>query len=716
MRTNYKNLWMLAAILACGLVTTSCVDDKTVPDNPSPTPEQASAKDPGKWWIDENNMDKSVKPGDNFFMYCNGTWWKNTSVNPLSNITSRLSLMKPTFEERVNSLTDANYDIYKSHLKWADDGSEAAIAGQNLFDGVLKQSGLMEATTSIDVMRAFGKMAAMGACSCLKLEPFCYNNKVCLYVSYNNEDFIEGGDDDDDDDDDNSATRSAKRPSIRQIINENPDAMAHLVPICGRSGTRDIPNEWSFVRYILEGMGVDPTLVYIYDDYQKAAVAEDSPKVEFSNVLLRQMQTNFGVQTAVGITYLKAVALEYFKKDFGFISKKAMEVYNIEINKNDDDDDDQAQARTRGDDDDDDESDTKKSLSLKKLGKTMEEQYLPYLRSKLVADQLAPKDLKDEFLNYCKDMKGVFAQRIKDSDWLSDGSKKNVLEKLDAMVVNVCYPDVWYTEGLPDFTKSQSLLEDIYIMRKAYLNLMKTLLGKSREDAAFTAVIIDNDTNLCEQNAFYNRNFNCFTMLPGYMVPPFFDHAQSLAINYECFNTLGHEITHGFDTGGSRFNKYGTVTPEGIWASPADKAEFDRRTDLLVKQFEAYDVLPDEMPGVKANGKETITENIADLGGTEIAWQAYLNRLQNDGYTGEELKLMKRRFFLAYGEEYRSKYNAAYVNYTAFGKGNPDGADSHSMDKERVNGIVANMDGWYDAFDIKEGALYRKPADRIRIW
>ena len=703
---------MLAAILACGLVTTSCVDDKTVPDNPSPTPEQASAKDPGKWWIDENNMDKTVKPGDNFFMYCNGTWWKNTAVNPLSNITSRLSLMKPTFEERVNSLTDANYDIYKSHLKWADDGSEAAIAGQNLFDGVLKQSGLMEATTSIDVMRALGKMAAMGACSCLKLEPFCYNNKVCLYVSYNNEDFIEGGDDDDD----NSATRSAKRPSIRQIINENPDAMAHLVPICGRSGTRDIPNEWSFVRYILEGMGIDPTQVYIYDDYQKVAVAEDSPKAEFSNVLLRQMQTNFGVQTAVGITYLKAVALEYFKKDFGFISKNAMEVYNIEINKNDDDDDDQAQARTRGDDDDDDESNTKKSLSLKKLGKTMEEQYLPYLRSKLVADQLAPKDLKDEFLNYCKDMKGVFAQRIKDSDWLSEGSKKNVLEKLDAMVVNVCYPDVWYTEGLPDFTKSQSLLEDIYIMRKAYLNLMKTLLGKSREDAAFTAEIIDNSSSLAVQNAFYNRNLNCITMLPGYMVSPFFDHAQSLAINYECFNTLGHEMTHGFDTEGSKYNKYGTVTPEGIWASPADKAEFDRRTQLLVKQFGAYDVLPDEMPGVKANGKATLVENIADLGGTEIAYQAFLNRLKADGYTGDELKLMKQRFFLAYGEEYRSKYDAAYVNYMVFGKGNANGADSHSMDKERVNGVVANMDGWYEAFDIKEGALYRKPADRIRIW
>ena len=157
---------MLAAILACGLLTTSCVDDKTVPDNPSSTPEQASAKDPGIWWIDENNMDKSVKPGDNFYMYCNGTWWKNAAVDPIYHYTSRLSEMKPTFNERVNSLTDANYAIYKSHLKWADPNSEAAASAQKLYDDMLKQSGLADATTTIDVLRAFGKMATMGVWTC----------------------------------------------------------------------------------------------------------------------------------------------------------------------------------------------------------------------------------------------------------------------------------------------------------------------------------------------------------------------------------------------------------------------------------------------------------------------------------------------------------------------------------------------------------------------
>jgi putative endopeptidase len=393
--------------------------------------------------------------------------------------------------------------------------------------------------------------------------------------------------------------------------------------------------------------------------------------------------------------------MNYYKTDYGFISQKTMEEYNNNLNK------------SVGDNI---TSVTKRWLSLKKLEMSLERDYLPYLRSKMVVDQLVPKGQKERYMNYCKDMKDVFAQRIKDNDWLSEVGKKTALEKLDAMVFNVAEPNEWYTEGLPDFTKSQSLLEDIYIMRKAYLNLMKTLLGKSREEASLTIVITDSNTNLSDQNAFYDRNFNSINMLPGFILPPFFDPAQSLAINYVCFGTLGHEMTHGFDTDGSRYNKYGTVTAQGIWASPADKAEFDRRTELLVKQYAAYDVLPDEMPGVKANGEATIAENIADLGGLSIAWQNYLNRLEADGYTGQELKLMKQRFFIAFAEGYRSKYDATYVNLFAFGKDNPHGADGHSMDKERVNGVVANMDGWYEAFDIKEGALYRKPADRIRIW
>ena len=390
---------MLAAILTCGLAITSCDDVLDVIDNPTTTEtEQASAKDPGKWWINENNMDKSVKPGDNFFMYCNGTWWKNTTIGPTSHFVSRLSEMKPTFEERVNSLTDANYAIYKSHLKWADPNSEAAASAQKLYDDVLKKSGLMEATTTIDVLRAYGKMCTMGVSSCIKLQPFCYDNKICLYAKFNNEYFVSY-----EDDLENIgllATRSGIRPSIRQIINENPDVMAHLVPLCGRSGTRDIPNEWSFLRYVLEGMGIDATQVFIYDDYLKVAELTDGPVSEFSTLFLRQMQTNFENQAA-GVDVLKEMIMNYYKTDYGFISQKTMEEYNNNLNK------------SVGDNI---TSVTKRWLSLKKLEMSLERDYLSYLRSKMVADQLVPKGLKEEYLKYCKEVKDVFAQRIKDND------------------------------------------------------------------------------------------------------------------------------------------------------------------------------------------------------------------------------------------------------------------------------------------------------------
>ena len=603
-RTNYKNHWMLAAILSCGLAMTSCNDVLNVIDNPTTTEtEQASAKDQGKWWINESYMDKSVKPGDNFFMYCLGTWWKNTTVDPEKHYISRFSEMKPTFEERASSLTDDNYSRYKSHLKWADPNSEAATSAQKLYDDVLKQSGLLEATTSIDVLRAFGKMSAMGVGSCIKLEPFNYNNKICLYATLNGSDYV------DEKVNQANTTKSGRQPSIRQIINENPDVMAHLVPLCGRSGTRGISNAWSFIRHILDGMGIDSTQVYFYDDYVKAASTTPYPLADLAYAMLRMWQTAFEDQTT-GTTMLQALVMDYYRQDYGFISQKTMEEYNTYLNKSDDDT----------------PSTTTKSLSLKKLELSLDREYLTYLRSKMVADQLVPPGLKGEYKKYCDEVKDVFAQRIKANDWLSDGSKKNALEKLDAMVFNVAEPDEWYTEGLPDFTKSQSLLEDIYTMRKAQLNLMRTLIGKSREEASFTVIAADPTSSLCIQNAFYDNNLNCMNMLPGYILPPFFDPNQSLAINYECFNTLGHEITHGFDTRGLRFDKYGAITADGIWASPTDKVEFDRRSEQLVKQYEAYDVLPDEMPGVKANGKATIAENIADLGGMEIAWQAFLNR------------------------------------------------------------------------------------------
>ena len=689
-------LWMPAAILFSSLMMASCVGfaDSAIgvednPTEPTKKPETASAKDPGKWWIDERYMDKSVKLSDDFFMYCIGTWWKNTTLDKEHSILYRFYDVKPSFTDRVNSLTDDNYSKYKSRLKWADPNSEAAASAQKLYDDVLKKSGLEAATTPEDVMRAFGKMSAMGVSSCIRLEPFGYNGKVYLYVDVCNESYSESKKSSSD------ATQSDKKTSFRELFKKHPELMQHLVPVSGKSGTRSIPEKLSFIKYILEGMGIDPEACYTLEDWVTLTDQKKSSEINNKIAYMEEWQKIF-TDKEKAVTLLKEMIENIYHLDYCLISQKTMEEVNDKL-KND------TQAEGA-------------ELSLQKVENTMEENYLPYLRSKLVAEQMVPAGLKDEYMNYCKEMIGVFGVRIKTNEWMSEGSKKNALDKLNAMVFNVAYPDHWIKEGLPDFSKSQSLLEDVYIMRTTRQNLLKAIVGKSRLKESFTALAMDNEAWLGLQNAFYDPLFNSMNILPYYILSPNYDPTQSLVINYQMFDTMGHEMTHGFDTSGSQFDKNGNYTPNGIWASEADKAEFDRRTELLVKCYDSYDVLPDEMPGVKADGKTTLGENIADLGGTEIAYQAFLNRLKIDGYTGDNLKLMKQRFFLSLGEEWRSKYGADYVNYIAFGKDNPDGPDVHSMSKERVNGVVANMNSWYEAFDIKDGALYRAPKDRIKIW
>jgi len=692
--------WISAAILCCGIGMTSCVDEQL--DNPStPEPEQASAVDPGKWWLDESYMDKSVKPGDNFYMYCLGTWWKNTTLPAGKDNASRFDVSgQPTFGQKAMKLTDANYDKYLSHLKWAEDGSDAAKAAKKAYDDKLTLSGMDKAKTNEEILKAFGKMGALGVSTCLRLEPFSLHGKICLYVDYTGyELFMEktGGSDD-----------IADLPSLQERIRKNPEILAHLVPLDGKSSTRAIPDEYKIIKLILEGMGFNNEDVYILEDYAKLMDETDRFKQEIKMFKDEFSMLKSDMQLCDDPADFKKMLLKYHRGDYGLISKATMEEFNKENAEN-------SKLPTRAASD---KSEYDEVLSLDAVANTMTRNYLPYLRSKLVADQMVPKGLKQEYTKYCYEMKAVFAQRIKDNAWLSEGSKKNALEKLDAMIFNVCYPEKWITEGLPDFSKSQSLVEDIYILRKARIDLLKAIVGKksAENDNSFTAMIMSNTAHLGIENAFYEPSFNSMNILPYYTLPPFYDATQSLVINYQNFDTLCHEMTHGFDDKGSKFDKNGDYKPEGIWASPADKAEFDRRADLLVKCYEGYDVLPDEMPGVKAVGKGTLGENIADLGGEEIAWQGFLNRLKADGYTGDQLKLMKQRYFLSIAEEFRSKYNKDWVNYAAFGKGREVGPDPHSMDKERVNGVVANMDGWYEAFDITGGALYRKPADRIKIW
>ena len=208
---------------------------------------------------------------------------------------------------------------------------------------------------------------------------------------------------------------------------------------------------------------------------------------------------------------------------------------------------------------------------------------------------------------------------------------------------------------------------------------------------------------------------NFMNILPAYMLPPSYDPLQNDAHNYATMMAWGHEITHGFDTNGSKFNKMGDIG--SLWANEADSQEFERRTKLLIDFYNSISILPAET-GLKANGAYTISENVADLGGFHLAYDSYVKHLKEKGFKGEQLRLQQQRFYEAFAYMWGGKWTADEAKKRVVGLGdNHEGLDIHSLFRERVNGVIANTDDWYDLFDVKSGdKLYLAPTDRVVIW
>ncbi len=676
------NLWMWVTILFCGLTLSSCTDDDDVtadrPDDGSP-----SAVDNGKWPDMSQYMDTSVNPGDDFFMYCNGTYWKNTSVSasvlPQSEITGYTNDLVKAFDKKVEALAVPAKDKF---LKDFDKRDQTAAQAQQLYDKVLNESGLEAATTKEEAWKAAARLAKSGSFMMIRLVPFSKGGTIRLYATGDNIEYmsgsgVAGSDGDDDGDDDADARHFHRSPTYSAAF------VSSLQPVS--DATRSISEtEWPMLVTYLKELGFNPEEVYTVSDYY-AQMGRDpqSNLVTEINKALKQMQD-------LSVNDFKQMAMGYFRADTTFISTGAMAVLNKELAKD------------------------AKEVSKTSIGSYMDKYYFSYDISKEVGDKLVSADDILHGEQAVQEIMEVFTERIKNNTWLSEGSKKNALEKLNNMSINVGRPDKWIPEALNNIESCTNALEDLYSIRKTRLNAYKALSGKPSKQYCLHAMLMDNtDTTLGEANAFYMPNYNSITLLPFYITAPWYDASQNSAINYETYNTFAHEITHGFDTDGSKFDKNGDPNP--LWATQADSEEFNHRAKQLIDWFSSFDVLPDA-PGVKANGATTIGEDIADLGGMEMAFQCYNNYLDKNGFKGEEKLRQLQRYFYAYAQEFRSKYTRRFVDFVAFGIDREQGPDVHSMNKERVNGIVSNCDGWYSTFNITSGKLYRQPDERVRIW
>ena len=307
-----------------------------------------------------------------------------------------------------------------------------------------------------------------------------------------------------------------------------------------------------------------------------------------------------------------------------------------------------------------------------------------------------PEESKIQMTEMFENIRTALSMRIDNLSWMTDDTKARAQEKLAAMTAKIAYPEIW-----TDYSGLDIIPGDLMG------NIRRHRAWTSQRQADRLGTKVDKRewfTAPQTVNAFYSPNRNEAFIPAGYIQSPLFDPNADPAINYGAIGSIvGHEIGHGFDDQGSKFDANGFLQS---WWTEQDRAAFDALGDELAAQFSAYEPLP----GLNVNGRQTLGENIGDLAGIIVTYHAYKLSLQGepspvlDGYTGEQ------RVFLGRAQARRFKRTEESLRARLL-------SAPHSPMKLRVNGMIRNIDEWYEAFDVQEGdAMYIPPEERVRIW
>ncbi len=307
-----------------------------------------------------------------------------------------------------------------------------------------------------------------------------------------------------------------------------------------------------------------------------------------------------------------------------------------------------------------------------------------------------PADAKAKAQALVSNLLDVYRQRIQTADWMSPETRRQALEKVGTFSVKIGYPDTWR-----DYSALRVDPEDL-IGNQA----RGARFEWNRRLARLDQPVDRGEWGMSPQtvNAYYNSSLNEIVFPAGILQPPFFDPNADAAVNYGGIGAvIGHEISHGFDDQGSKYDAEGVLRN---WWTEADRQNFDARTTALVDQFSGYSPIP----GLSVNGRLTLGENIADLAGLTVSHAAYHLSLKGaqspvlDGFTGDQ------RVFLGYAQVWRFKAREETLRQRVL-------SDPHSPPEFRINGTVRNVDAWYDAMGVMPGdKLYLAPASRVRLW
>jgi len=316
---------------------------------------------------------------------------------------------------------------------------------------------------------------------------------------------------------------------------------------------------------------------------------------------------------------------------------------------------------------------------------------------KVYVEQYFAGDSKAKMLAMVHDIEAAMARDLEQIDWMSPATKVRAKEKLDAVANKIGYPNKWRdytkltikpTDALGNELRANAFEND------RELNKIGKPVDKDEWDMSPPTV-----------NAYYNDSMNNINFPAGILQPPFYDHTQDDAVNYGHIGAvIGHELTHGFDDEGRKFDAKGNLSD---WWTPEDLKNFTGRTDCLVNEYGSFTAVDD----VKVNGKLTLGENTADNGGLLLAFMAYMQRAKEDhldvdkkidGFTGPQ------RFYIGFAQNYCSNERPEAIRSLVL-------QDPHSPDQIRVDGSMVNQPGFAAAFGCKKPTPM-VPANSCRIW
>ncbi|WP_124039740.1 M13 family metallopeptidase [Neoactinobaculum massilliense] len=324
----------------------------------------------------------------------------------------------------------------------------------------------------------------------------------------------------------------------------------------------------------------------------------------------------------------------------------------------------------------------------------------------LYVSKYFPPSAKAKMEQLVADLLEAYRRSILALDWMSEETKQQAIKKVDSFNPKIGYPDHW--KDYSALSVGPDLLANVQATNRFEFQRSIDKLGKPVDRSEWLM-------NPQTVNAYYNPQWNEIVFPAAILQFPFFDPDRDAALNYGGIGAvIGHEIGHGFDDQGSQFDARGALNN---WWTDTDRAEFEKRTAALAQQYDQFvpSQFEDAEDAPHVNGKLTLGENIGDLGGLSIALKAYAISLEREGKKLEDAPIIDgytgtQRLFLSYARIWRSKARDEWMRQQI-------ALDPHSPEEFRANGVVRNVDAFYEAFGVNAGdGLYLAPEERVHIW